>query len=254
MFFYLSKILMFLISPLVWIFSLLAYGLITKNKTRKKWLLILSAVFFYIFSNAFIVDELFRWWEVPAIKQEAITKPYDYGILLGGMISYDVQFKRINFSHSTDRLLQTIELYHLKKIKKIVISSGSGSILNQNEKEATLLKEYLVNTGIPEGDIISEAESKNTRENAINTAELLKDSLNGKNCLLITSAFHMKRALGCFQKAGIAVDPYSTDRYSGRRKFVLDHLLIPNSGALVQWSLFIHETIGYLTYKLMGYL
>jgi uncharacterized SAM-binding protein YcdF (DUF218 family) len=72
--------------------------------------------------------------------------------------------------------------------------------------------------------------------------------------LLITSAFHMRRSLGCFEKVGFNVAPYSTDRYSGERKYIFDHLFIPSASVLEEWNLIIHEWIGYMTYYFSGYL
>ncbi|MGZ4118990.1 MAG: YdcF family protein, partial [Bacteroidia bacterium] len=69
----------------------------------------------------------------------------------------------------------------------------------------------------------------------------------------ITSAFHMRRSLGCFNKVGIATVPYSTDRYAGPRKFEFDYLFIPNSSVMNDWNTLIHEIIGYITYKISGY-
>ena len=63
----------------------------------------------------------------------------------------------------------------------------------------------------------------------------------------------MRRSKGCFKKAGIIAETYSTDRYGGERKFDFDHLFIPNISALDGWSTLIHEVIGYITYKVMGY-
>jgi hypothetical protein len=51
----------------------------------------------------------------------------------------------------------------------------------------------------------------------------------------------------------MVVDPYSTDRYAGPRKFEFDHLFIPNISALNDWNNLIHEMIGFITYKISGY-
>ncbi|HWY39112.1 MAG TPA: YdcF family protein, partial [Bacteroidia bacterium] len=120
--------------------------------------------------------------------------------------------------------------------------------------EAAILKDYLVKTGIPDSCIITENQSRNTRENAVLTKKLL-DSLHVKGQILfVTSAFHLRRAMGCFEKAGITqLVPCPTDRYSGPRKFEIDFLLLPNSDALEQWGLLIHEITGYMVYKIKGF-
>ena len=70
---------------------------------------------------------------------------------------------------------------------------------------------------------------------------------------MITSAFHMRRSLNCFDAVGMDVAPYSTDRYAGPRKFEFDHLFIPNTSSINDWNTLIHEIVGYITYKVIGY-
>jgi uncharacterized SAM-binding protein YcdF (DUF218 family) len=254
MFFILSKLLSFLFSPLPWILIIGLIAWFSRNKKRKNILLGCSMVMLYLFSNAYLLDETMRMWEVKAVPTENM-KNYKVGIVLGGMSSYDKKLKRINFYQGVDRLLQAVELYERGCIKKIFISGGSGSMLHKDERESIPLKSYLVSIHIPEEDILIESESKNTYENAVYTSEALKKLYpKDEPFLLITSGFHMRRALLCFQKEGLTVTPYSTDRYSGKRKFELDHLLVPNTNTLNTWNILFHEWLGMISYKLSGYI
>ncbi len=252
-FFILSKILAFLLSPLTWIFTLLGFAAFSKNPVRKKRFFIAAIATLYFFSNSFIVDEFTRLWEVttPDLKP---TQKYEYAVVLGGMIWYDARQDKPQFLRGADRLFQVLPLLKQGQVKKIFITSGSGSISKQDEKEADILKNYLVKAGIPDSCIVTENQSRNTHENALLTKELF-DKLQVKDSVLfVTSAFHLRRAVGCFEKAGITkLVLYPTDRYSGPRKFEPDHLLIPNADALHQWDLLIHEVTGYLVYKIRGF-
>jgi len=96
--------------------------------------------------------------------------------------------------------------------------------------------------------------SRNTHENAVNTATWLKNHHPGARCLLITSACHMRRALGCFKKERVNITPYITNKISGPRKFDFDILLLPQGSALYNWEPLIKEMVGYLVYKLVGYI
>lgn len=250
MFFYLSKILLFLITPITWILGVLIYSIFTKNPKRKKLGFISTLIMFLIFTNSFIVDEVFRAWEIKILKTDSIKKPYDYGIVLGGVCWYDSQNDRIGVLRSFDRIYQAIELYKTGKIKKIFLSGGSGSVIDADFKESLIVKSHLIKIGIPAEDIEYEDISRNTKENAIETKKLIPDTCS---CLLITSAFHMRRAKGCFDKIGFNVTPFVVDRYSGKRKYVLDHLIVPNVEALSNWTLILHEITGYLVYYFMGY-
>ena len=253
MFFIFSKILAFLIAPLTWVFVLFILAFVAKDKLRKKKLVIGAVITLYVFSNSFIVDEFMRAWEVvtPDLKP---TQKYKYAIVLGGMIWYDARQDKPQFLRSSDRLFQTLPLYGNKQIDKIIITGGSGSLNHQEEKEAAILKNYLLKCGYADSSIIIENESRNTRENALFTKHLM-DSLHIQDsALFITSAFHLRRAKGCFNKAGINnIVLYPTDRYSGPRKFDIDFLFIPDPGAIETSTLLIHEMLGYLIYKIKGY-
>lgn len=253
MFFILSKILDFIIAPIVWSIGLLIYSLFSRIPKRKKIALITSLSVLLFFSNSFIFDECMRLWEVKTTSKESIKEPYDYGIVMGGMITFDSKFDRINFVRSVDRILQAVELYKLGKIKKIFITSGTGSLKEPEMKEALILKKYLVNIGFPAYDIITESASRNTYENAKYTVRLLGKNTH-KKFILITSASHMRRSLACMKKAGLVADPYVADRYAGPRKFHFDHLFLPKAQVLDGWDTLIHDVIGYMMYKFNGYL
>ena len=253
MFFYLSKILQYLVSPVVWIIVLFALSLIIKEKPLKRYLAIVSFSLLVFFTNPFIFHEFMRAWEPEAVKKNEFKKKYDYAIVLSGMITYDCKYDRINFKSSNDRLMQAIELYSEGYCDKIFITGGSGEIFNQEYKEAELLKDFLILMGIPETDILIEKESKNTYENAVESAKILKPTENSTSYLLITSAYHMRRAAGCFTKQGFEFDIYVTDRYSGKRKFTLDQIFVPKAEALDGWTLLIHEVTGYFIYGIMNY-
>jgi uncharacterized SAM-binding protein YcdF (DUF218 family) len=252
-FFISSKILAFLISPLTCVFALCIIAFFVKDKIRKKKLVIGAVIILYVLSNPFLVDEAMRKWEVttPDLKP---SQKYKYAILLGGMTWYDARQDKPQFLRSADRLFQILPLVGNHQVEKIIITSGSGSISHPEEKEAAILKKYLVKCGYVDSTILIENQSRNTRENALFTKHLM-DSLQIKDsALFITSAFHLRRAIGCFSKVGITkIIAYPADRYSGPRKFEFDHLFIPNPTALEESTLLLHEIMGWLVYKVKGY-
>ncbi|MEO6902193.1 MAG: YdcF family protein [Bacteroidia bacterium] len=252
MFFILSKLFTFIITPIIWVSFLLLISIFTKNTLRKKRCLYAGVGLLLLFSNSFIFDEVVRVWEINAVAPSKI-KNYDVGILLGGMSVYDQELDRAQFYRGVDRLMQTIELYKTGKIKKIIFTGGSGRLLHPEMKEGVYLKRYFLYLGVPEKDFLIESESNNTHENAVFTKILLEQKNFKGDFLLITSAFHMRRSSACFEKVGIKTTPYSTDRYAGPRKFEFDFLFIPNASAMNDWSMLIHEIVGYVTYKIMGY-
>ena len=255
MFFFLSKILAFIIAPYTWIFCGLLY-LLKKawNTPFKKWILGLT-VFMYVISNSFLMDEVVRAWEYCDDDIYLKDTKYDIAIVLGGMGRIDERQKRFDFGFSGDRLFQTLELYHKKRVGKILITGGSGSISKPNQREAAYIKKYLTAIAIPDSAIIIENNSKNTYENAVFTKQIL-DSMQFKgSILLVTSSFHMRRAIAIFNKAGYKnITPYITNKFTGKRKFEFDYCFIPNIEAIFSLNLILHEMAGYITYKLKGYL
>lgn len=254
MFFYLSKILLFLANPIIWIFTLLVWGSLTKNILLKKKLLWATVICFYFFSNGFITSEFVRAYEETTIHYSDIQQTYDVAIVLGGFSSEDHEQEMVQFFSSTDRLMAGIKLYKTGKAKKIMISSGSGQIMKPDEREALFIKNYLLEIGIPEEDLIIESNSKNTYENAVFSSDILNKKYSNGNYLLITSAFHMPRAKRCFKKVGLNITPFSVDHQAGPRKLLVDHLFIPNAQNLSLWQMLIKEWIGFMAYYIMGYI
>lgn len=252
MFFALSKLLAFIITPAVWVIVLLAFSIFSKNENRKKKCLRWSFGLLVFFTNGFILTECMRTWEIPAM-QTIPSKPYEAGIVLGGMSMYDEKLDRVQFYRGVDRLLQAVELYRKGAIKKIIFTGGSGLLMRPEMKEGRYLTRYLHYFNIPESDFIVESESRNTHESAVYTKAMMEKRHMTGNFLLITSGFHMRRSLGCFEKAGIMAVPYSTDRFSGEHNFSFDHLFLPNASAMDNWNTLLHEIVGYITYKIMNY-
>jgi uncharacterized SAM-binding protein YcdF (DUF218 family) len=254
MFFILSKILAFLFTPIIWIITLLLIALFSRNANRKRKSLLAGILMLLIFSNTFLFDEAMRLWEVPAVKDSQLNGTYDTGIILGGLMFIDNYNDRLQFNRRNDRLMQGVLLYKKGIIKKILFTSGSGSLEYPDIKEAPLARRFLLSIGIPDEDVLIESESNNTHENAKFSKAILDKKFPGGKFLVITSAFHMRRSLACFAKEGINTTPYSTDRYSGPRKFVFAHAFIPRAETLFNWDTLIHEMIGCLTYKFAGYI
>ncbi|MCG3166600.1 MAG: hypothetical protein POELPBGB_02380 [Bacteroidia bacterium] len=250
MFFYLSKIFAFLVSPFSWIVFFLLLGIFAKDARRKKRSLITSVVLLLFFSNSFILDEFTHAWEIEVVKYGK-EKPHDIGIVLGGGVTYDAISKRVKYGYNMQRYTDAIDLYKRGIIKKILVSSGSGSMV-YDWKEADWIQKMYVQFGVAQEDIWVENRSRNTAENAHFSKQML-DSLNFQGtAYLITSATHMRRSIACFSKAGIKADPYSVNKMTGKRLFYPDHLFLPNPYVLAKWDNLIHEWIGCIAYKLTG--
>jgi len=253
MFFLLSKILVFVLSPVLWVVLLLLFALFASKADRRRNLVVMAMLMLYLFSNEFLLNEVARKWETPLTKLQSVGK-YDYAIVLGGFSDYDNLSAKIKFRDGSDRLLQALQLYQQKKVRKLFISGGSGQLLHQDKSEADKVKAFLVSLHIPENDIIMEMMSRNTHENALFTVKWLSKHDPGARCLLVTSAWHMRRAMGCYQKEGANVTAYSTDIFSEPRRFDYDIMIFPNARMLSNWNMLLREWVGYASYVVARYI
>ncbi|CDZ48990.1 YdcF family protein [Neorhizobium galegae] len=145
-------------------------------------------------------------------------------IVLGGVLENEVTTVRggIEFNQAADRFVEALRLARNHPQARILISGGDGSISGTYEGEAQAAERFFSAFGIPADRLVKENASRTTYENTVNTVGLLK-ALGLDNCLLITSAFHMPRAMGLFRAAGIEVTPWPVDyRTSGIVRLSLD--------------------------------
>ncbi|QMU28827.1 YdcF family protein [Adhaeribacter radiodurans] len=253
MFFILSKILYYVALPVVWLVVLLLFALFTKRGRYRRLAVRLAAIVVLFFTNPFIINEAFLLWELPPKRLTEIPVS-DAGILLTGITSLEKSpHDRVYIERGADRVLHTLWLYKTKKIKKIIISGGTGSIKTIYTTEAAELKKILLLAGVPATDILLEDKSQNTRENALFTSRLLQQRPDIHSLILITSAFHMRRAEGCFKEAGVNAISFPADFYSKDRSFFPNSLIIPSAEAFANWHLLIHELLGFITYTILGY-
>ncbi|SJZ30604.1 YdcF family protein [Selenihalanaerobacter shriftii] len=134
---------------------------------------------------------------------------------------------------------------HKKTGLKLVVSGGvvpgakSGSV-------AETMKKVLKDWGVADNQIITENESKNTWQNAVNTSALLKD-LDYEKIILVTSATHMKRSMYSFKKNWKSeLKPAPADYILDRDISILDFL--PNKESLDNSLTALHEWVGLLWY------
>jgi uncharacterized SAM-binding protein YcdF (DUF218 family) len=254
MFFVLSKTLYYLVMPAVWLLAVALWAVFTRSAARRKKLCIISLLLFFILGNEFLVNEVVALWERKGVPLENLSKePYDVAIVLTGMTNPLAEPKdRVHLTMAADRIMHTVWLYREGRIKNILITGGSGSLL-QEEPESIRLRKLLNICQVPDSIITIETASRNTRENALFSAEILNKKFPKQRYLLITSAFHSRRAEGCFAKAGVAFTPFPADFRSVPRSYTIDRILLPSENAFARWKNIIHEMVGYYTYKLMGY-
>ncbi|WP_456459372.1 YdcF family protein [Reichenbachiella sp.] len=253
MFFVLSKIIYWLIMPTSLIAWLVIASLLIKKDKYEKRLRWLAFALFLFFTNPFIATIAINAWESDAVPYDKIERSYTYGIVLSGITDPNrPPFDRIQFNKGADRIVHALDLYKQGRIKKILITGGSGTVTFEGRKEAHALRDFLLSNGIPTSDVITEDKARNTRENALFSKELIISPTG--NSILITSAFHMLRAKKCFEKVEIEVVPFPTDYYGRQLYYTPDDVLIPSLYGLKIWTILFKEWIGLAAYTVAGYI
>ncbi len=256
--FYISKLLRpILFSPLTLMLIMVYWALIilkARNHTQKiiKDITFCFVIVVTILSLPVTVCFLAPMYEIPRSDIETVkaTGRYDAILVLGGMIDpVSSKAHNIEINDCFERLTAAAELYHTGVAPLIIVSSGSGNIAYPDQKEAPFMTELLQLMEVPGTAIIQENKSRNTHENIVYSKKILED-LHLSNILLVTSAWHLPRAIAICKKQGIAVTPYSTDSLAEPLTLPVD--IFPDAWALQRSTRLIREWIGIIAYRLLG--
>lgn len=194
-------------------------------------------------------NRLWGWLEAGATKTQRPGEVYDAVVLLGGTVSPAGSLpNEPAWNDNVERLLEVRQLLVTGQAKVAIVSGGS--LKEGLRTEAEYLNEELVLLGVPREQVLLEPKANNTRENATESKRLL-DQLGAKSVLLVTSAHHVPRAVGCFRAAGVEADVLPVD-FRMREPGADGHWL-PRSEYLGQTSRALRELLGRLVYRVLGY-
>lgn len=253
MFFFLSKTLDILLTPIFWVFFLLVIYTVFRRRKHSIRLVFASLLILFLISNFVVVNSLVNAWEIQ--PKPYPTETYDIGIVLTGVTDGNRDPKdRTYFTKGAERITTPLELYKKGILKKILITGGVNTFYKNSKPSALVLKSFLICQGVPETDILTEEKALNTRENALLTKTFLeKNNLMSKKTILFTSAFHMRRSEACFKKVGIICDFYPVSYYGTSNTLTIGKFIIPDAQQMHHCTKIIREIFGYLVYKTLGY-
>ena len=256
MFFYLSQFLSFLAMPLTIVLILIVGGAVfIRRKWGKKCLWAGIGLLLFL-TNPFFSNLALLAWE-PEFKSFEEIETHEIGIVLTGVTNLSkTAYDRTFFNKGADRITHALQLYRMGKIKKILITGGQGLNPVNPQTEAEVLKRFLLMTGMPESDILIEDQSKNTAQNAQFTKDFLEKNgiSTDQQFVLITSAFHMYRAKSCFDKVGLKTVTFPADYYSHDVMYDIPALIFPDADSISYWHKLFKEWLGFVMYKIAGYI
>jgi uncharacterized SAM-binding protein YcdF (DUF218 family) len=183
----------------------------------------------------------------------ADDKPVAGIIVLGGAIETRISADRgqLVVNDAGERQIAMADLARRYPQSRLVFTGGSGSLGGSAESEAGIVGHYADTMGLPRTRLILEDRSRNTHENAAFTAAMVGPK-PGERWLLVTSAWHMPRAIGCFRQAGFTVTAYPVDYRTGGRGDAMRYNGFASEG-LALLDLMTKEWLGLVAYRLAGY-
>ena len=254
MFYYASKLLWLPAQPSNLIVIAIAAGVLALLLGRRKlalWLLCPAAAALLAIS----VMPVGQWLLLPLENRfPAAAEPpaeVDGIVALGGGIDLAISERRgvATFRDAAERFITLVELARRYPNARVVFSGGRGWLADASLSEADVVREFLRRHGLDERRVVLEDRARNTYENA-KLAKSLAAPAAGERWLLVTSAFHMPRAVGAFRQVGWPVIPYPVDyRTSG----AIDLLAVPDAAS--RWAELdeaIRSWLGLAAYWLTG--
>lgn len=220
MFFYLAKVVWFVLQPSTLIALLIGYGAILIWTGWARWgrrFVTIGAILLLVVGLSPLGNALIIPLEDRFPRADLDEPPAPAGlIILGGGESRLVGSARKapTLNEAGERLLEGALLGLRFPNSKVAFSGGDAGIVYKADSEAQGAAEILTRLGVPRDRLILEANARDTYENAV----FLKNELEGSadfdansRWLLITSAYHMPRSMGAFRKAGFDVEPWPVD-------------------------------------------
>jgi uncharacterized SAM-binding protein YcdF (DUF218 family) len=241
-----------LVYPLTQALLLLLAALMLRRFVRlATGCLLLATAWLYLCSTAWFADLLMGQLE-DGFRPKALSviPQADAIVLLGGATRGDAHLGGLgDLNQQADRIVHALQLFRAGKAPLILLSGGAGP---DSRPEAELMYEHLELMGVSPRSMLRERESRDTRENALYSATLLRGK-GVRSILLVTSGFHMRRAVPLFEAQGFQVIPAPTDFQRLVGKAVLPRWL-PTADDLVRTTYAVREFVGYQVYRWRGWI
>jgi len=229
----------------------LALAWLRQRPGRARGALVLAALVLLAFSIEPVSRRLWAALERSATDTFRPDPPYDVVIVLGGMVDPAATRRtgQLELTESADRIVRAAQLLRAGQARNVLLSGGLTFDGVAQRSEADWLAEWLRGEGIAADRIAVEGESRNTRENAVFSARILQQR-GWRRALLVTSAWHAPRALGCFRAVGVDPDLLTVDHRGGEAELAA---WLPRARAFSDSTYALRELVGGLVYRVMGY-
>lgn len=250
-----AKLLQFATQPLAWV-GLLLLGALIGLQGRRRWGLRLGwAALAVLLLQGWepLPDALIRQLE-SRHPEMAVGKPlsgFAGVVLLGGALEPAYVWQgngQPALNDAAERMTSALPLLQQAPGLRLLFTGGDGELFAGSLTEAQRAARFFTRMGVAPERLLLESASRTTYENAVFSARL--PGVDAKQpWLLLTSAWHMPRAMAAFQKAGWNVTPYPVDYRAGKATPWTEYSMVQGAH---KWHLVLHELVGLLTYRLTG--
>jgi uncharacterized SAM-binding protein YcdF (DUF218 family) len=226
--------------------------LLLRGRRRGELLVVLSAIGFLLLAVAPIGRAMMLVLEQRFPHPSKLPDRIDGILVLGGAVDprISLAYGETVFNDSVGRVLAGVALARHHPEAKLALVSGEGELFPVGFAESRATLDFVLEEGIPATRIIVEERSRSTHENAVFAKELIRPG-SDQNWILVTSAFHMPRAVAAFRAVEWPVIPYPVDfrvdpRTGLRANFNLLEGLGTSTTAGKEWA-------GLVGYRLRGW-
>ena len=248
-----SKILPLAVLPLGLSLILLLFGWIA----RRRWPVITALLLLWLFSLGQVSEGLWRWLEAPWQRRAATAAPSaDAIVVLSGGRHPAPGAARVSEWKDPDRFHAGLDLYWAGKAPLLLFTGGASPFRPGQPPEGQRYLQEARQLGIPVTAMASTPPVVNTAEEAIAIRQLMQRSQSlttSTRILLVTSAFHMRRAQHLFERQGLKVLPFPVD-FQARGRWAGPLMRdptqwLPSARALDESTRALRELIGRLVYR-----
>lgn len=250
---YLHKILPVLLLPIGATLLLVAAGTLLHRRA----LIWIGLIVLWLSSTSLVADPAMRAAEGWQVRRPVQSAPQAKAIVVlsGGRFQPPGDPSTTEWTEAVDRFDVGVELYLAGKAPFLILTGAWLPWYPKATPEGEVLAAYAAERGVPQENILITGKASTTAEEARAVADLLQHeglSDNSGPVLLVTSAYHMRRAELLFAQAGIEVVPFPVDFQTGEGggRTILD--LLPDARALADTELALREFYGYWYYRILG--
>ncbi|HVH42562.1 MAG TPA: YdcF family protein [Labilithrix sp.] len=260
MFFVLSKILDVLLSPYTWGLAFLVLAVPWRRpRSRTSWKRqrgfgAVGLAVLLVFSLEPVANRMAYRLEHSTTSTYRPDEVYDAVILLGGIGDERVAVEtgQPAFNDNVERLVTTHRLLADGRARFTIVSGGPENVDLADSSEARVLGRQITAWGIDPSRVILEERARNTHENAVYSQRIAKER-GFEKVLVVTSAFHMRRAAECFAAASMKVDTLAVDFRAHSARSPGGDSWLPRVTFLGESTKTLRETAGLYIYRWRGY-